>query len=644
MYLEFYRLKEFPFALTCDERFFYESAVHSETLANMMYTVQSHKGMVLITGDVGTGKTFLVNMLVTRISGNCVAVNMQNPPQSGKQLIRGLATQLGMRIEPTQDKISLLENIEKHLARAHQRGRLVALLLDEAQDLPDDTLREIRLLANWERNGQRLLQIILVGQPELRNRMLEPQWESFRQRVVLTYNLGHMSKEDVASYIDYRIKVASGEGCLAKFSAQAKEDIYFATQGVPRLINVLCDNALLASYTRKRTEIDHDIMTDVLKEASLWDFGSAPAAAAQPQPAVEKIEKTPMPSDEAAEPVFVHMDENAPPPPPPSSSDEVINLKDIEEELDRASQGMTSGDLPSLAERSPLHEPSGEDDETVDLQPGRYVVTPPKSVDVPKRTPIYELSQDHITPQGVLSAMSARMPSVRQGSIDQIDNKLHMSELLVAHKDRGGQVTEEFRALRTALLATSPDERFCYLITSPESGDGKTLTCLNLALVMIERLDYKTVVVDCDLRKGAISRYLKGRRSPGAAEVLRGAATIKDVTQPTAYPNMFFIPAGKAHPNEVGELVGGPDLMEFVTDLRRMYDYVIIDTPPINSFSDVGMLGLATGEALLVVRMNRTHRSSVLKSIRLLNAANVKLAGLVLTDRKHFLPSNVYRY
>jgi len=258
--------------------------------------------------------------------------------------------------------------------------------------------------------------------------------------------------------------------------------------------------------------------------------------------------------------------------------------------------------------------------------------------------PIYELSQEHITPQGILSAMSSQKTPTRQRSIDQIDNKLQMSDLLVAHKDRGGPVTEEFRALRTSLLATAPDERFCYMITSPETGDGKTLTCLNLALVMIERLDYKTIVVDCDLRKGTISRYLKGRRAPGAAEVLRGTATIKDVTQPTAYPNMFFIPAGKANPNEVGELVGGPGLIEFVTDLRRMYDYVIIDTPPINSFSDVGMLGLATGEALLVVRMNRTKRDSVLKSIRLLNAANVKLAGLVLTDRKHFLPNNMYRY
>ncbi|HNX27640.1 MAG TPA: polysaccharide biosynthesis tyrosine autokinase, partial [Phycisphaerae bacterium] len=472
---------------------------------------------------------------------------------------------------------------------------------------------------------------------------LEPQWESFRQRIVLTYNLGHMSRDDVSAYIDYRLKIASGEGCLAKFSAQAKEDIYFATQGIPRLINVLCDNALLTGYTRKVTEISHELMTDVLKEASLWDFGAPPTEAKPPQ---EEHPLTPQPAaattddTAASEPVFVHMDKTTPPP----SSDEVINLKDIEEELDRASKDIAQSDLPSLGDKPSLQESSPEDDETVDFQPGYHIVTPPEPVKTPQRTPIYELSQDHITPQGVLSAMSAARPTAKQRSIDQIDNKLHMSDLLIAHKDRGGPITEEFRALRTSLLATATDERFCYLITSPETGDGKTLTCLNLALVMIERLDYKTIVVDCDLRKGAISRYLKGRRSPGAAEVLRGAATIKDVTQPTAYPNMFFIPAGKAHPNEVGELVGGPDLMEFVTDLRRLYDYVIIDTPPINSFSDVGMLGLATGEALLVVRMNRTKRESVLKSIRLLNAANVKLAGLVLTDRRHFLPGNVYRY
>jgi len=331
---------------------------------------------VLITGDVGTGKTFLVNMLISRLSGNCVAVNMQNPPQSGKQLVRGLATQLGMRVDATQDKISLLENIERHLARAHQRGRLVAMLLDEAQDLPDDTLREIRLLANWERNGQRLLQIILVGQPELKNRMLEPQWESFRQRIVLTYNLAHMSRDDVAAYIDYRIKVAAGEGCLAKFSDQAKEDIYFATQGVPRLINVLCDNALLAGYSRKRHEINHEIMTDVMKEASLWDFGSAPQ---QTQPEKPEPQNLPAPQDETQETVFVHMDKSAPPPP-----DEVISLKDIEEELDRATQDLES-DLPSLDEKAATNGPS-VDEEAV--TPGRSVVTAPQIVDAPRRTDI----------------------------------------------------------------------------------------------------------------------------------------------------------------------------------------------------------------------------------------------------------------
>jgi len=218
------------------------------------------------------------------------------------------------------------------------------------------------------------------------------------------------------------------------------------------------------------------------------------------------------------------------------------------------------------------------------------------------------------------------------------------SELLVAHHDRGAALTEEYRALRTNLLARCPDERFCYLVTSSNVGEGKTLTCLNLALVMAERVDRCTVVVDCDLRKAKMAQLLNANDAPGVAELLNGSVTLKECIQSTSYPNLFFIPAGKMNPAKVGELMGRPELHEIVSDLRRQYDYVIFDSAPINSVSDAGMLGNAIGEALLVVRMYKTHRESVDKAIRLLHAANVKVAGIVLTHRKYYIPNYLYRY
>lgn len=229
-------------------------------------------------------------------------------------------------------------------------------------------------------------------------------------------------------------------------------------------------------------------------------------------------------------------------------------------------------------------------------------------------------------------------PVARIGSDDRY------SELLVAHHDRGAALTEEYRALRTSLLAQCPDEQFCYLVTSSTIGEGKTLTCLNLALVMAERSDRRTIVVDWDLRKAKMAQLLNANGDPGVAELLHGSVTLKECVQSTSYPNLFFVPAGMTKPAEVGELMGRPELHEIVSDLRRQYDYVIFDSPPINSVSDAGMLGDATGEALLVVRMYTTRRESVDQAIRLLHAANVKVAGIVLTHRKYFIPKYLYRY
>ena len=144
MYLDFYSLKEFPFAITCDERFFYESPSHAEALANMMYTVQQRKGMVLVTGEVGAGKTFLANMLGARLGPGCMTVTVVNPPQSPKQLMRALALGIGMNVRATADKLSLTDELQQHLVRLQKRGRLVALVLDEVQDFSSRALEEVR--------------------------------------------------------------------------------------------------------------------------------------------------------------------------------------------------------------------------------------------------------------------------------------------------------------------------------------------------------------------------------------------------------------------------------------------------------------------------------------------------------------------
>jgi len=279
MYLDFYRLREYPFSITCDEKFFYESAIHAEALANMVYAVQQRKGMVLVTGEVGAGKTFLGTMLGSRLGVGCLTMMVGNPPQSGKQLLRMLTGRAGMNVRASADKSVLLEEFEKHLVRLHVRGRVAALIVDEAQDLSVASLEEIRLLWNWERDGQRLVQIVLIAQPELRERLLEPKWEPLRQRIVLTYHLGHLSAPDTAAYIGHRLRIASGDGSLAQFTPEAVRQIHAATDGIPRLINILCDNALLIGYAKGTHCVDKDIVGDVLRDMTCWGL-----RASQPLP------------------------------------------------------------------------------------------------------------------------------------------------------------------------------------------------------------------------------------------------------------------------------------------------------------------------------------------------------------------------
>jgi general secretion pathway protein A len=281
MYLSFYKLKEYPFSITCDEKFFYESSVHAEALASMMYTVQQRKGMVLVTGEVGAGKTFLGNMLGSKLGPGCMSVVVSNPPQSGKQLIRAVALRVGMNLRNGLDKLGLVEELEEHLARMHRRGRLVALIVDEAQDLSSSSLEELRLLWNWEAEGQRLVQIVLIGQPELRDVLMEPKWEALRQRIVVAYHLNRLPVKDTVAYIRHRLRVAGNGSSSVRFTPEALADVHAATDGIPRLVNVLCDNALLVGYAKGTHQIDRSVIGEVLRDMTCWGL-RAPSTSESP--------------------------------------------------------------------------------------------------------------------------------------------------------------------------------------------------------------------------------------------------------------------------------------------------------------------------------------------------------------------------
>ena len=251
-------------------------------------------------------------------------------------------------------------------------------------------------------------------------------------------------------------------------------------------------------------------------------------------------------------------------------------------------------------------------------------------------------------PSGGGSPRRTRIPLRKMAEPDlvvpHVEEDADYADVLVAHHDRGSMITEQYRALRTNLFAQYTDGRFSLAITSAEAGEGKTVTAMNLALVLAERSEYRTIVVDGDLRKCRLGHLLNIERSPGLSEVLRGEASIEEVIRPTVYPNLAVMTAGRTDLHEVSTLLGGPALPELMHRLEKMYDHVLLDTPPVNVVSDTGMLGRVVGEALMVLRMNKTRRESVEKAVRLLNAAKIKVAGMVLTHQKYYIPNYIYRY
>ena len=182
------------------------------------------------------------------------------------------------------------------------------------------------------------------------------------------------------------------------------------------------------------------------------------------------------------------------------------------------------------------------------------------------------------------------------------------------------------------------------MVSSAQAGEGKTVTSLNLAIVLASRKNFKTIVVDGDLRKNRVATLLNNQGRPGLADALRGKASLKEIIHPTVYPNLSFIPAQKTSSDESAELLGRAEMEDIITSLRKNYDYVIIDSPPLNVVSDGSILAQSVREALIVVRMNRTRRESINKAVKQLTSVNVKVVGFVLTHQKYYIPNYLYRY
>jgi len=264
MYRKYYNLKEKPFNVTSDPSFLYMSKRHKEAFSCLIYGIEERKGFLEITGDVGTGKTTLCRALLNKLNGNTKTAFILNPDLSQLQLLQAIIEDFGMEVEK-KSKMHIFKQLNRFLLERLAAGDNVVLIIDEAQNLKMSLLEQIRLLSNLETEKEKLFQIILVGQPELRNRLNTTQLRQLKQRIPVRYHITPLDRGEINDYIQHRLSVAGSVGDIV-FEDRALDILYGYSNGVPRLINLLCDKALLLGFVRETKVIDFDIIMKSIKE------------------------------------------------------------------------------------------------------------------------------------------------------------------------------------------------------------------------------------------------------------------------------------------------------------------------------------------------------------------------------------------
>ncbi len=268
MYEAFYGLREKPFHVTADPAFLFPSRHHQEAMAHLIYGIRERLGFLVITGEVGTGKTTLAKALVERLEAPTQTALILNPSLSGLQMLRSILNDFDVRPEGTT-RFELLTALERFLIEQAAQGGCGVLIIDEAQALNLSTLEQVRLLSNVETPKAKLLQIVLVGQPELEERLEKnPKLRALAQRVAVRYRIEPLSEEEVADFIQHRLRIA-GSTNPPHFSPGAIVAIARSSGGIPRKINLICDAVLLAGFVRETHTIDEDIIEDALREKEI---------------------------------------------------------------------------------------------------------------------------------------------------------------------------------------------------------------------------------------------------------------------------------------------------------------------------------------------------------------------------------------
>ena len=298
MYTDFFELSAKPFELLPNPKFLYLSKGHRKALSYLQYGVQEHVGFTLMTGEVGSGKTTLVRDIINKVSADMTLAMIFNTRVDGRQLIAMINEDFGMPTED-KDKVQLLAELNDFLLEESSAHRQPIIIIDEAQNLSSEALEEIRLLSNLEADSFKLVQIILVGQPELKEIIAKPSLRQLRQRISISCHLSPLNREETEEYIFHRLETVGNRDCVS-FAEGVIDQIFQFSGGVPRLINLICDFLLLSAFVEETHEISDQLTQDAIKELSFESAGQPASVSSSSATVPPRLEQNPSLDDRLA--------------------------------------------------------------------------------------------------------------------------------------------------------------------------------------------------------------------------------------------------------------------------------------------------------------------------------------------------------
>ncbi|MEW5801022.1 MAG: polysaccharide biosynthesis tyrosine autokinase [bacterium] len=695
MYTDFYGFTNLPFNNTPDPDFFFMSTGHQRALLFLLYAIREKKGLITVAGKPGTGKTALLHVIQREIGQMVKMIFFLNTGAEFNILLGHLLQKIGVcGSDSSKDNFELLR---EGLLYQVQQGISVVLVVDEAQSLDWQQLEQIRLLLNLETSDQKLLQIVLVGQPELQSKLNQPTVQQLKQRIDLSCRIDPLNELESFQYVEYRLRRA-GRDQQDIFSYEAVQEVHRRAQGIPRLINNLCDKALLLGFTRQQHFIDYDIIRELSllfenpqgnpaqKAIVQNDWNRPPTARLHEMPDTSGTygdEKEDQLKITGREYQIINTGTRIHPLPP--LGDEVFRFlhEGLRTVLGRNQvqghprrkwePGANVQEEPfSTRGRLPRNLPDSEEQPQISFKgdaqaggiPGRKEETPRSlSEDTPKvskgaaptvknRNANGLINRKSLSPEYIrqieslnIFSSGAREGGLLRGCLSFFPNLIIRSaRRLIGKKPLSlpSKVLEEYQKIKNNLFLANPSNKIQTLVfASSKPGEGTSTVAINFAITFALTEEVKVLLVDTNFRSPKLHRFFGLSKAEGMSEIILGKIGWKDCLRSCKVPNLSIITAG--------EIVGNPAhllkcavLERTVQEFQEHFDHILFDTSAVSANSDALLLGSQMDGLVLVVQAGKTRMEIVRKTKNALNGA-VPILGVVLNRRNYYIPDAIYR-